>query len=137
MRLTLRIEVMNIIGSRNAKSTYDEDAQVKYVTYGQNSWISYDDSETFQKKIDFANNRGLSGLMIWAIDLDDAKRSALSAVIGEEVDEDPLALPLESRPTVGHSTDDASQCRVTDCSGFCTQAETAVGRVKSFYGGKA
>ncbi|KAF2223854.1 hypothetical protein BDZ85DRAFT_296016 [Elsinoe ampelina] len=126
-------EVMNILASRNAKSTYDKDAQVKYLTYGQNSWISYDDAETFQKKIDFANDRGLSGLMIWAIDLDDDRHSALSALTGQEV-EDPLALPISSLPTVGHSTDDASQCRVTDCGGFCNQGETPVGRVKSLFG---
>lgn len=123
--------------SRNAKPTYDEKAQVKYLTYGQGSWISYDDEETFKGKIDFANDRGLSGLMIWAIDLDDSRRSGLSALIGRDVDNNPLALPMESRPTIGHSTNDASQCRVTDCGGFCTQAETTVGKVASYYGSKA
>ncbi len=43
---------------------------------------SFDDAETFQLKIQYANKIGLSGLMIWAIDLDDGDLSALQAVSG-------------------------------------------------------
>ncbi|KAF4212956.1 hypothetical protein CNMCM5878_000587 [Aspergillus fumigatiaffinis] len=129
-------EIKDIIQSTNAKPYHDEDAAVNYLVYGQNNWVSYDDNNTFQAKIDFANKRGLSGLMIWAIDLDDPTRSALSALTGNTVeDANPLALAdLAGSSTVGHSTSDSSQCRVTVCGGFCNQAETAVGRAKSLYG---
>lgn len=104
---------------------------MNYLVYGQNNWISYDDKRTFQDKIDFANKRGLNGLMIWAIDLDDSKHTALAALTGNEITDfnDPLA--LEDLHLVTHSTDDPSQCRVTDCKSTCDQSERAVGRVKS------
>lgn len=40
----------------------------------------YDDPITFQAKIDYANGIGLSGLMVWAIDLDDNNLDALHAI---------------------------------------------------------
>ena len=68
--------------------------------------------------------------MIWAIDLDNAKHSALSALTGSPVSEtDPLAVDDPGK-TVGHSAHDSSKCRITDCGGVCNQAETGVGRVK-------
>ncbi|KAF7554596.1 hypothetical protein G7Z17_g2800 [Cylindrodendrum hubeiense] len=78
-------EIMDIVKSSGVKPTYDEEAKVNYMVYGQNNWISYDDKNTFSDKVDFANERGLSGLMIWAIDLDDTKHSALSALTGKGV----------------------------------------------------
>lgn len=41
---------------------------------------SFDDATTFQYKIDYANKLGLSGLMVWAIDLDDGQHTALNAI---------------------------------------------------------
>jgi chitinase len=37
---------------------------VKYFTYAKDSWIAYDDEETYAMKEAFANNRCLSDLMI-------------------------------------------------------------------------
>lgn len=136
---------MNILDSTNAKATYDEVAKVNYIVYGQNNWISYDDARTFQDKIDFANERGLSGIMIWAIDLDDPQHTALGALTGNGglEDSDDVGFTITNgfaysdASGIGHSTDDASKCRITDCNGFCTQAETAVGRVKSNNGANA
>lgn len=125
-------EIQDILSSTNAKAKYDEDAAVNYFVYDENNWISYDDNTTFAAKIDYANKKGLSGLMVWAIDLDDAKHSGLAALTGDTIADplEPLA-DLAGSSTVGHSTSDSSQCRVTDCGGFCNQAETAVGRVKA------
>ncbi|KAH7227281.1 hypothetical protein B0J15DRAFT_556340 [Fusarium solani] len=55
---------------------------VRYLVYNGDSWISYDDESTFKAKIEYANKMGLSGLMVWAIDQDDGKLSALGAVTG-------------------------------------------------------
>ena len=35
-------------------------------------WASYDDLPTFKMKIDYANEVCLGGIMVWAVDLDDA-----------------------------------------------------------------
>ncbi|EEU38469.1 uncharacterized protein NECHADRAFT_16652, partial [Fusarium vanettenii 77-13-4] len=45
-------------------------AAARYMVYDGHSWISFDDAETFQMKIDYARKMSLHGLMIWAIDLD-------------------------------------------------------------------
>ena len=63
----------------------DKDAQARYMVYSGNSWISFDDVKTFQSKIDYANKMGLSGLMVWAVDLDDGQLSALSAISDTEL----------------------------------------------------
>ncbi|KAH8655299.1 hypothetical protein BX600DRAFT_525229 [Xylariales sp. PMI_506] len=73
-------EIMQILADTGATAFYDKDAQVKYLVYGDNSWVSYDDAETFAAKIDYANSKGLAGLMVWAIDLDDANHDALLAI---------------------------------------------------------
>ncbi|KAM0384982.1 hypothetical protein ACHAQC_011832 [Fusarium culmorum] len=75
-------EIQNIISKTGATSYHDRTAAVRYLVYGDNNWISYDDPETFQAKIDYANKMGLSGLMVWAIDQDDSTLSALTAVTG-------------------------------------------------------
>lgn len=49
------------------------------------SWVSFDDKTTFQQKIDFANERDLRGLLIWAIDQDDDSLTALKAVTGKDI----------------------------------------------------
>lgn len=73
-------EIKSILDNTGAKSFLDEQAAARYLVYGNNSWVSYDDEVTIQAKVDFANKRGLAGLMIWAIDLDDSRLSALRAI---------------------------------------------------------
>ncbi|KAJ4386833.1 hypothetical protein N0V93_009731 [Gnomoniopsis smithogilvyi] len=73
-------EIMQILSDTGATSYLDTTDAVRYLVYDDNSWISYDDATTFQMKIDFANSKGLSGLMVWAVDLDDASSTALHAI---------------------------------------------------------
>lgn len=38
---------------------HDKEAMVKYLAWGQNKqWVSYDDQETLQDKVDFAKEQG-------------------------------------------------------------------------------
>ncbi|XEV07561.1 hypothetical protein FSHL1_012848 [Fusarium sambucinum] len=128
-------EIMDLIKDTKAKPVYDKDAKVNYLVYGDNNWISYDDERTFKDKVDFANKRGLSGLMMWAIDLDDSKHSALNAITGKK-NSPPGVIALEMNvdtrsEEAGYSSDDSSQCRVTDCGGVCSDGERLVGRTNS------
>ncbi|EHK22022.1 glycoside hydrolase family 18 protein [Trichoderma virens Gv29-8] len=75
-------EIQTILDQTGATSYLDKEAAVRYMVYGNNNWVSYDDEITFQAKIDYANKIGLSGLLIWAIDLDDSKLDALRAISG-------------------------------------------------------
>ncbi|KAK6341164.1 hypothetical protein TWF696_008250 [Orbilia brochopaga] len=60
---------------------YDKKAAVKYFSWDKDQWVSFDDTVTLKQKVDYANKRGLLGLFIWAVDLDDASHNALDAVL--------------------------------------------------------
>ncbi|KAL9560669.1 hypothetical protein ACKAV7_015160 [Fusarium commune] len=73
-------EIKDIVKRTGATSYLDKEAACRYLVYDDNSWISYDDPSTIQAKIDYADKIGLSGVMIWAIDLDDSSLESLRAV---------------------------------------------------------
>jgi chitinase len=60
--------------------------------------VSYDDSETYQLKQNFANSLCLGGTFVWALDLDDSSTGQSSdnlalgglAAFGDPVDSNPL-----------------------------------------------
>lgn len=68
-------EVQDIIAkSKKSKKRainviHDKEAAVKYFSFDKDQWISYDDAETFKQKVDWANEAGFSGSLIWASDL--------------------------------------------------------------------
>ena len=39
------------------------------MSWDTDQWISFDDEETFKQKVDWANQVGFSGSLIWASDL--------------------------------------------------------------------
>lgn len=101
---------------------YDETAGVNYLVYDQNSWVSYDDKTTFQQKIDFANERGLAGPLVWAVDMDDAYFTALKSVTGKDI-----------TPTIGESATlgnfNTDKCLITNCGGDCPDGFTSMTRL--------
>ncbi|KAI1180783.1 carbohydrate-binding module family 18 [Nemania sp. FL0916] len=113
--LTYR-EIMDIIKNNKLKPYYDKENAVKYITWNQDQWVSYDDAETFKQKIDFANDQGLGGLLIWAIDQDTDDLEALRGVVGEG------NLKLNSKLAQNKDTWEGvsvPDCYVTDCGGHC------------------
>ncbi|KAG8353315.1 hypothetical protein FVEN_g8694 [Fusarium venenatum] len=104
-------EIMDIIKKNNLTPYHDEKAAVKYTTCDNDQWISFDDFDTFQQKIEFANSLGLGGVLIWAIDLDTKDLDALSAVL----------YPKRLREYKDKSTKDnwasleKGHCRLTEC----------------------
>ena len=81
--------------------------------------VSFDDKTTFQQKIDFANQNGLNGLFIWAIDLDDSTYTALKAVTGRDL-----------TPSVGESSTlgyfNVDKCFITACGSDCPDGFTTL-----------
>jgi hypothetical protein len=63
-------EIRKVIQEQNITPYLNSTAMVKYFTYSGNSWIGYNDEETFALKRAFANDRCLGGIMIWSIDFD-------------------------------------------------------------------
>lgn len=109
-------EIMEIIESRDLNPYYDKENAVKYITWDQDQWVSYDDKDTYQQKIKFAEEQGLGGLLIWAIDQDTTKLDALAAVLYPE--------ELKARNRLAEDSDywkdsTAEDCYVTDCGGQC------------------
>ncbi|UKZ64116.1 uncharacterized protein TrAtP1_005335 [Trichoderma atroviride] len=106
-------EITDVLRRTGATAYWDKKAAVKYMPYGKNSWISFDDVQTIQTKIDYANKLGLSGLMIWAIDLDNGQLDALRATSDPSVignDDTPFDLvdiknifPTEYLPPNGYT----------------------------------
>ncbi|KAA8895207.1 hypothetical protein FN846DRAFT_348546 [Sphaerosporella brunnea] len=106
-------EIKDIVSASGAEPVQDLDAGVNYLVYNNNNWVSYDDRATFQMKIDFANNRGLSGILIWAIDLDDDNLDALKAVTGKTN----LRRGIAESEVFGSFN--VGDCYITDCGGSC------------------
>jgi chitinase len=63
-------EIQRMIKEKGYKPYFNKTAMVKYFTYDRDSWIGYDDTETFEMKQAFANSRCLGGLMYWSVDFD-------------------------------------------------------------------
>lgn len=51
-------------------TVFDEEQRVPY-TYKGYEWIGYDDPQSIAEKVQYAKNRGLGGVMMWAVDQDD------------------------------------------------------------------
>ncbi|KAF8966666.1 hypothetical protein BDZ97DRAFT_1807457 [Flammula alnicola] len=114
-------EIEQTISQSNSTPVYDTTAQVKYLVYDENNWVSYDDAVTFQAKVDWAKGAGLGGLMVWAVDLDDFKMKfvlivndqANSAVLGVSIQDNeiPSAHDLNSN--------DGQNCMQAACGENC------------------
>ncbi|KAJ4199396.1 hypothetical protein NW767_008204 [Fusarium falciforme] len=104
---------------KGSYTVHDKEAGVNYMVYGENleNWISFDTKETFEQKIDYANELGLRGLLIWAIDQDDDRYTALKAVTGDEI-----SPRVEESEVIGHW--DVNKCYVTECKVDCRDGFT-------------
>ncbi|UKZ93576.1 uncharacterized protein TrAFT101_008486 [Trichoderma asperellum] len=78
-------EVQDILKKNpNIKIIHDKEAAVKFFTFNTNQWISFDDRDTFKQKIEWANDAGFGGSLIWASDLDDFEFTAHAALMGKD-----------------------------------------------------
>lgn len=75
-------EINRIIAKGGVSKGFDPKAAVKWITWNSNQWVSYDDGETTQLKVAFANSRCLGGKMIWAVDQDDVQGSSTNDLLG-------------------------------------------------------
>ncbi|TFK33711.1 glycoside hydrolase superfamily [Crucibulum laeve] len=80
---TLSFAEIQCLVAEGAKVTTNTTVAVKMVTYNTNQWVSYDNTETFQMKIDFANSHCLGGTMVWASSTDNAQDPITSCQLGE------------------------------------------------------
>ncbi|KAJ6538818.1 hypothetical protein DFH09DRAFT_1249584 [Mycena vulgaris] len=72
-------EIEAIITQNGLQPTFDEVAAVKYITWNNDQWVSYDDAQTLQMKMNYANSRCLGGGCGWVGDLPNCLNSACKA----------------------------------------------------------
>lgn len=87
MLLILRqftLEVVERAKELGSDISYDKTSSVKWMVYGANQWISWDDAQSFEDKKKFMSSRCLKGLMVWELGLDSADYQALIGLFGEE-----------------------------------------------------
>jgi chitinase len=67
-------EMLELLNSGHAKAEWDDNGSVPYA-YDEKGkvWFSYDDPKSFNQKLDFIEEQGLGGAMIWEVDTDDFK----------------------------------------------------------------
>lgn len=75
-------EIQRIIAKNGLTPTMDRQAAVKWITWGSDQWVSYDDGETMQMKIQAANELCLGGTMIWTIDQDGQDNTSSNDLMG-------------------------------------------------------
>lgn len=74
-------DIARIRKKSQAPVVTDKKDTIKYFRYDDDQWVSFDDEETIQWKVDFANKQGLRGLFIWAVTQDTAEGTMLNAVL--------------------------------------------------------
>ena len=109
-------EIQQVIKFNNLKPYHDKKAAVKYITWNQNQWISFDDHDIFKAKIDFANQLGLGGLLIWTVDQNTDDLNALKAVLIFKIIS-AFAKDADEKSFWEDTT--VPNCYVTDCGGSC------------------
>lgn len=109
-------EIQDIIADENPKIIHDKEAAAKYFTFSRDHWVSFDDKDTLKQKVDWANEIGLGGVMIWAVDHDDKKFSALKGLLGMNLqDYSSLLERAEKTDTGKWASLNGQKCVMTDC----------------------
>ncbi|KAJ5109929.1 hypothetical protein N7532_002574 [Penicillium argentinense] len=124
-------EIQDIIKKEHKNVTYDEDAAVNWITYGDglDNWVSYDDAKTLKQKVDYADEVGLGGVMIWSVDQDDESFTALEGLIGKSL---PSYHKNQKRTHLSDTNHwkslNAQSCKISDCVDSDSEPPSGFGR---------
>lgn len=75
-------EIQRLISSNRLTPIYDAKAAVKWISWGKNQWVSYDDGESMEAKLKFANELCLGGTLVWAVDQDGSDHISSNNLLG-------------------------------------------------------
>ncbi|KAJ4087133.1 hypothetical protein NW760_013788 [Fusarium oxysporum] len=121
-------EIDNEIKRRKLKPKLYKEEAVKVVTWGK-QWVSYDDEETLQMKVDRAGERCLGGVMVWAISHDTKEaryNKALADILGRKTSD--ASIGDDEKPEKEVFTP-YEQCRWSNCNEPCPKGWVHVGRL--------
>ena len=82
--ILLNSEIMDIMDKQSLQSTLDKEAAVKILKFDDNQWLTYENSDTFKLKADFARSQCLGGVMVWAVS-HDLPQGNFSRALGDAV----------------------------------------------------
>ncbi|KAK3692975.1 family 18 glycosyl hydrolase [Podospora appendiculata] len=117
-------EIQNIVKEKAITPTWDKKAGVKWITWDSNQWVSYDDSDTFQQKRDFANQRCLAGTMVWAMDqLDQTADNGLAPAPGV------TKVTQEEAQAMTNELASGLSCYASDCNADCMRGTNEVAQM--------
>lgn len=126
--ILLNSEIQNEIDKNKRRPKFYKKDAVQVLTWGK-QWVSYDDEQTLQMKVDRAGERCLGGVMVWAIshDTKDGRyNKALAAILGREVTSGSLD---DDEKTGDWVKEPYEQCRWTNCKESCPKGWVHIGRL--------
>ncbi|KAF9465227.1 hypothetical protein BDZ94DRAFT_1307367 [Collybia nuda] len=100
-------EIETIITQLSLEPVLVEADAIKYIVWNDDQWVSYDDTQTLQMKLDYANSICLGGTMIWSVDQDDSSFTALHGLYSDVNINAPSSI------------DSGNQCQITGCGQGC------------------
>ncbi|RAK98436.1 glycoside hydrolase [Aspergillus ibericus CBS 121593] len=116
-------EIQRIITANNLVPTFDQVAGVKWITWDTDQWVSYDDGESMQMKIDFANKHCLGGTLIWSMDQDSSDHTSSNDLLGIGTANGVSAADAAAYKEILAQADQAASkrnsCYWTFCGGEC------------------
>ncbi|KAK4097654.1 glycoside hydrolase family 18 protein [Parathielavia hyrcaniae] len=114
-------EIDQMISNSGYRGQYDGDVGTNFFTYGDKQWISYDNPESIIEKVKYAKTKGLLGLTVWSIELDNDAHDLLNATLF------PVGLGGLADQTgsgAGDSSDHYDDITVSSCSwSTCSASE--------------
>lgn len=117
-------EISRIIASNSLTPTIDQEAAVKWITWDSNQWVSYDDGETMQMKLQAASELCLGGTMIWSIDQDGTDNASSNDLLGigtaNGVLQSDAAMLREWQTTARTAATIQNSCYWSFCGDECT-----------------
>jgi hypothetical protein len=75
-------EIQRIVSAHGLTPTFDREAGVKWITWDTDQWVSYDDGESMQLKVEFANKLCLGGTLVWSLDQDGDSHISSNDLLG-------------------------------------------------------
>jgi hypothetical protein len=116
-------EILQILDDTGAIAQFDQEAGVKWINWDEDQWVSYDDGETMQLKVNTANRLCLGGIMIWSVDQDDTYGSSTSDLLGlGKANKVSSKYALQSKRNLMQARSDAvnmNSCYWSKCGGDC------------------
>ncbi|KAI9650603.1 hypothetical protein NHQ30_000621 [Ciborinia camelliae] len=120
-------EIQAIIAENDVTPFYDEVGAVNWITWGEDQWVSYDDSVTYAQKFSFANDLCLGGMMVWAVDL--ANQSTPTGY-GSQADTGLSEKAINYMSQLKDNTEAGIACYTSECGQDCLSGYSGVTNMK-------